>query len=116
MALALSPDLRWLAVGGDGHLRVYSVDSGEQQFERLGHKTEDLVFTRDSDRLLAPSGGDLLCIHTGRWTIVATFKDNIRTIHAIAYCAATESVFTSDVSRDVRHYRAAAAPRIDAVR
>jgi WD40 repeat protein len=113
--LAFSPDGRWLAAGSS-QLRVYALDSLEVVFERPSKETKGVVFTREADRLLAASGSMLEVIDAQRWTVIATFVDNIRGINALAYCPITESLFAPDVSRDIRHFRAVAAPMFEAVR
>ena len=114
-ALAFSPDRRWLAMGGT-LVRVYSLESGAVVFEERGNVTKSVAFTRDGDRLLAPFGASLLVIHTGRWSTIATFRDNRRGIEAMAYCPATETVLACDKSRDIRVFRTLASPELGPAR
>jgi len=120
-AMALSPDGKWLAVGGwmdkstaripcCGDIRLYDFHSGDLKALLKGHRStvQALAFSPDSKKLVS-GGSDRSAIiwHVATQKPLHTLKGHSGAIYALAFSADNQRVVTGSFDHDLRLWQVA---------
>ncbi len=79
-AVAISPDARWLAVGGWNYLKVYNTETGEEvaNLPQPGRYVYSLAFSRDGQYLFSANGGTKAIVwRVSDWSQLAELADGL---------------------------------------
>jgi WD40 repeat protein len=105
LAVAVSPDGRWVAAGSDVRLRAWSTRTGELVLDEAHEGVRAVLFTDDGKRLLSGRHPRIEVFDTARWSSVVTLFGAIRTIEDMAL-ARDGTLITCDQRGDVLIWRA----------